>query len=91
MKSQTIPILVALVFLVPGCGDSNVHSLRPDPLPQNVQEDCPPAAQFLRRGGTIADAELMILNMGAALNECGAEKQIAVGAYDGLRKVLKGE
>ena len=69
----------------------NALSLRPEPLPQNVAEDCPRAADFLRYDGTIAAAELMVLDLGLALNECGDEKQLAVSAYDGVAATLQGK
>ena len=91
MKSGTILTLSVGAFLTQGCGVSNALSVRPDPLPQDVAEQCPDAVSFLRRGGTVADAELMVLNLGLALNECGDEKQIAVAAYDETRNVLIGQ
>ena len=90
MRSAMTLTLPALAFLTQGCAGLNALSVRPDPLPQNVAEDCPRAQSFLRGSGSVGDDEATILSMGLALNECGDEKAIAVGAYGEVTIALNG-
>jgi hypothetical protein len=65
MKLQAILAAFGLAFLLTGCDESSALSeLRIDPLPAGVADPCPGAREFLRYGGTIGDAERMIVGSG---------------------------
>ncbi len=57
-------------------------------MPANVAQPCPHPATFGAASGTVADDELMLGRVGDALIACGAQKAIAVGAYNKARAVL---
>lgn len=79
-----------MAFPMMACDGLNALSLRLDELPQNVADPCPSARSLLDYGGDIAAAERMILSMGTALDECAAEKDVAVDAYEKTRTILNG-
>lgn len=74
--------------LVASCASSGggASGLRTEPLSAAVAEPCPHPTEFLGA----ADWEILAGRIGDALIVCGAEKDIAVEAYEGLRAAVNG-
>ncbi len=82
MKPVPILALVA-VFPLPACSDwagGGATDLRAEPLPASVAAPCDHPGDYLGA----QDWEIMAGRLGDALIRCGAEKEIAVQAYEGL-------
>ena len=77
------PIIQTAAFLaLAACGGSvSVGGLTAPALPIEVESPCEHPARFLSAG----DWEIMAGRIGDALLECGAEKGVAVDAYNNLR------
>lgn len=73
------------------CNGYNVAGLRLQPLPDAIAEDCPQPWDVIAlvKGTSVGSDEIRMGRLGDALIECGAEKQIAVGAYQELIKILR--
>lgn len=71
----------------------NSVGVNPDRLPTNVEDPCPHPLEVIQtvNGSSIGSDELRMGRLGDALIECGAEKNIAVKAYNGVREVLNPE
>jgi hypothetical protein len=84
-----VPVLLILV----GCAGSNSVGVSPNHLPPSVAEPCPHPLDVIRsvRGSSVGSDEVRMGRLGDALIECGAEKKVAVDAYDGLRTAVIGE
>lgn len=85
LKTQrgTILTIAVSVLALMGCDGSNAVGLRLDGLPQRVKAKCPHPSELLSRGGTVADDEISMGRLGAALIDCDRRRQIAVDAYHG--------
>lgn len=55
------------------------------PLPDEVAAPCPHPRDVVRG---VSDWEILAGRLGDELIECGAEKAVAVGGYDGVRAAV---
>lgn len=88
MKRALIPMFAAVLALTACDGSGGGGALRIEPLPAEVAAPCDRPEDYL----IVRDWEILAGRIGDALSECGAEKQIAVDGYEGVRAALgKGE
>ena len=86
MKHVRTPPLLIACLLMTACDGFNAVGVNPDPLPPEVAEDCPHASEISTGG----DWEIYAGRLGDALNDCRAEKQIAVTAFNQVADALTG-
>lgn len=78
------------------CSGSINDGVQINDLPANVSENCPHPSDVIRRplpAGvdpySVGADEIRMGRLGDELIKCGAEKQIAVGAFQQLTEILK--
>lgn len=81
------------MLLLGACTGWNSVGVNPDRLPTNVEDSCPHPFEVIQTvtGSSVGSDELRMGRLGDALLECGAEKDIAVEAYNGVREALNPE
>lgn len=82
-----------MLLLLGACAGLNSVGVNPDRLPTNVEESCPHPLEVINTvsGSSVGSDEIRMGRLGDALIECGAEKDIAVEAYNGVRVALNPE
>jgi len=83
MKLHRILALLCAAPLLTACGVwSGAGPIKVPDLPEDVRQPCPHPRDVVRGLG---DWEIMAGRLGDELIECGAEKQVGVDGYDGVR------
>ena len=89
MKPHLILALLCAVPLLTACDAwSGAGRIEVAPLPEEVVKPCPRAGEVVRQAPR--DWEIIAGRLGDELNECGAEKQVGVDGYDGVRAAVAG-
>ena len=85
MKHAPILTLIIASQVLAACGGSNfAGGIRAQPLPAAITTPCEDPKDHLEAG----DWEIIAGRLGDALIECGAEKAVAVDAYNGVAGIV---